>query len=150
MYDDLFAVLAGLFLFIGLISLVALVLYVVCYWKIFTKAGEEGWKVLIPFYNMYIMFKIAWETKWFFITLALAFVGGFLSGLGFAAFSLLFTLAASVIGIIFSVQLARAFGKSDGFAVGLIFLSFIFYPILAFGSAQYERGKVQQVENPTP
>ena len=143
MHYDLIAFLAGLLLLIGFISIVILVLFTICYWKIFTKAGEEGWKAIVPIYNVYTMYKIAWETKWFFITLALVFVGGFLSGLGFVTLSLPFTFAGGVIGIIFAVQLARAFGQSDGFAVGLILLSFIFYPILAFGSAEYKRGNAQ-------
>jgi hypothetical protein len=35
------------------------------------------------------------------------------------------------------VDLAKSFGKSGGYAVGLIFLSFIFIPMLGFGSAKY-------------
>ena len=42
-----------------------------------------------------------------------------------------------MFAIITMVKLAKAFGKSGGFAVGLIFLSIIFYCILAFGDAQY-------------
>ena len=42
-----------------------------------------------------------------------------------------------VIGIIVLLDLAKVFGKSSGFGVGLIFLAFIFIPILAFGDAQY-------------
>jgi hypothetical protein len=42
-----------------------------------------------------------------------------------------------VIGIIINLDLAKSFGKSVGFAIGLILLSFIFVPILGFGSAEY-------------
>jgi arginine exporter protein ArgO len=34
-------------------------------------------------------------------------------------------------------MLSKSFGKDEGFTIGLIVLSFIFYPILAFGSAKY-------------
>ncbi len=27
-------------------------------WKVFTKAGQQGWKCLIPFYNLYVIGKI--------------------------------------------------------------------------------------------
>ena len=36
------------------------------------------------------------------------------------------------------VALAKAFGKGTGFALGMVFLGFIFMPMLAFGDAQYE------------
>jgi hypothetical protein len=43
-----------------------------------------------------------------------------------------------VLAIMVTVELARRFGKGGGFAVGLIFLPFIFYPVLGFeDSAQY-------------
>ncbi len=95
-----------------------IVFSIVCMWKIFTKAGEAGWKTLIPFYNMYTEFKIAWGNGWLFLLMLIPVVN-------------------FVIAIIFEVKLAQAFGKGGGFAVGLIFLPIIFLPILAFGSAQY-------------
>ena len=98
--------------------LIVLVFSIVCMWKIFTKAGEAGWKTLIPFYNMYTEFKIAWGNGWLFLLMLIPVVN-------------------FVIAIIFEVKLAQAFGKGGGFAVGLIFLPIIFLPILAFGSAQY-------------
>jgi hypothetical protein len=98
--------------------LIVLVFSIVCMWKIFTKAGEAGWKTLIPFYNYFIEFKIAWGNGWLFLLLLVPFVN-------------------IVIAIIYDVKLAKAFGKGGGFAVGLIFLPIIFLPILAFGSAQY-------------
>lgn len=42
------------------------------------------------------------------------------------------------MNIIVSIRIANAFGKGAGFAVGLIFLPFIFFPILAFGDAEYQ------------
>ena len=52
-------------------------------------------------------------------------------------FLLLIPIANIVILIITMVKLAKAFGKSGGFAVGLIFLSIIFYCILAFDQSMY-------------
>ena len=43
-----------------------------------------------------------------------------------------------VIGIMIIFDLAKVFGKGTGFGFGLLFLSFIFIPILAFGDAQYQ------------
>lgn len=50
------------------LSTVITVLTIIAFWKIFQKAGEKGWKAIIPFYNQYTEFKIFWTTKWFWIT----------------------------------------------------------------------------------
>ncbi len=100
------------------LSLAIGVLAVIAMWKIFVKAGEPGWAAIIPFYNIYVLFKITWGSGWKFLLLLIPF-------------------ANIVILIITMVKLAKAFGKSGGFAVGLIFLSIIFYCILAFDQSQY-------------
>lgn len=129
--------------------LIVAVLPIVAMWKVYVKAGVPGWGVLVPIYNMYLLFKIAWKTKMYWIMLACMILPGFFSGLmvgmdGNEVLAVILPLlmmacviAAIVIGIINTVKLAKAFGKSGGFAVGLLFLSIIFCCILAFGKAQY-------------
>lgn len=107
----------GLIVFFFIFSFL-LVFMIICHWKIFTKAGQEGWKCLIPFYNIYVQLQIAKQpTIWllyFFIPFA---------------------------NIYFAVKhihgLSKAFGKDIAFTLGLIFLPFIFYAILAFGNTRY-------------
>jgi hypothetical protein len=48
-----------------LISLAISVFTIVCSWKIYAKAGENGWASLIPFYNEYINFKVAKKKELF-------------------------------------------------------------------------------------
>jgi hypothetical protein len=99
--------------------LAILVLVVVSMWKIFEKAGKPGWAAIIPIYNLIVVLQIAGKPVWWF-------------------FLYLIPLVNVVIAIMVTVAFARAFGKGGWFAVGLIFLGIIFYPILAFGSAQYQ------------
>ncbi len=94
------------------------VLLIICYWKLFEKASEPGWACLVPFYNMYVMFKIAFGNGWKFLLLLIPIVN-------------------VVFAIMLPFKLAKAFGKSSGFGAGLLFLSFIFYPMLAFSDAKY-------------
>ncbi len=101
-----------------ILSLALAVLAIVAMWKIFEKAGKPGWAAIIPFYNVYVLFEITWGNGWKFLFL-------------------LIPVAGFVFAIITMVKLAKAFGKSGGFAVGLIFLSIIFYCILAFDQSQY-------------
>lgn len=103
----------------SLISLAICVLLIVSFWKVFTKAGRPGWACLIPFYNLYVLIKVAGRPGWWFLLFLIPFVN-------------------FVIGIIISLDVAKNFGKSALFGVGLIFLGFIFYPILAFGDAKYQ------------
>lgn len=114
---------------VGLIGLVIAVLQIVAMWKIFVKAGEEGWKAIIPIYNSVVLFKIAGLSPW----LLLIYIGMCIPFINFLA-----SIAVIVISAILCGRLAKAFGKGTGFAVGLFFLSSIFYMILGFGSSTYQ------------
>ena len=99
----------------GVFSLVMLVfglVMIAALWKLFTKAGEPGWAAIVPIYNMIVLLKISSMPWWWVLLMCIA------------QFIIPFKLAAN-------------FGKGTGFAVGLLFLPFIFVPMLAFGSASY-------------
>lgn len=64
---------------IGLMTLVIAILVIVAMWKIFKKAGEPGWKAIIPIYNNYILFKIVWDTKFFWISLGLGLLSSIIT-----------------------------------------------------------------------
>jgi hypothetical protein len=87
-------------------------------WKIFAKAGKPGWASIVPIYNAIVLFEIVGRPAWWILLFLIPFVN-------------------FVIAIIVAVDLAKSFGKGGGFAVGLLLLGFIFYPILGFGSARY-------------
>ena len=102
-----------------LIILAIAIFLIVSYWKVFEKAGQPGWGVLIPIYNIYLLLEIAGRPGWWLILYLIPFVN-------------------FIIAIIVNIDIAKNFGKDTGFGLGLAFLGFIFYPILAFGSAQYQ------------
>ncbi len=138
MNNDLIAVLAGFGIFLFIFLLVVCILLIVSNWKIFSKAGKPGWASLIPFYNIYIMSDIAFENMNYFIAVMVSWVVSFLGGfLDISILSSLAGLASFVIYIIYCVKLSKAFGRSGGFAVGLVLLPLIFFPILGLGSAEY-------------
>lgn len=96
-----------------LLILAILILMIASLWKLFTKAGKPGWASIIPIYNVIVMLQIVNKPLWLII---LFFV----------------PIANWIIGILLCYWLALAFGKGIGYTVGLIFLPFIFYPLLAF------------------
>lgn len=87
-------------------------------WMMFTKAGKPGWAAVIPIYNIYTLFKIAGKSGWWLLLLLIPLVN----------LVVLFIVMSSV---------AEKFGKGFGFTLGMMFLPFIFYPILGFGSSTY-------------
>lgn len=102
-----------------IVWVVLAVLAIIAMWKIFTKAGEAGWKSLIPFYNNYLLFRIAGRNGWWFLGLFVPFLNIFVT-------------------IMLSIDLAKHFGKSTLFGVvGLWLFSIVGYFMLAFGSATY-------------
>jgi uncharacterized membrane protein YhaH (DUF805 family) len=103
----------------GLIGLVIVVIMIAALWKTFVKAGHPGWAAIVPFYNLYILTQIAGKPGWWVILMLIPYIG--------------------IIWSIWTYNLvAKNFGKSSGFTVGLVLLPFIFWPILGFGDAQYQ------------
>ena len=109
---------AGIFIVYIIIMLLIGAYTIICNWKVFTKAGREGWKAIIPLYNAYVLTEIAGYNGLLFLIC-------------------LIPAGALVWSIMVNLKLATAFGKDTGFAIGLILLNPIFMGILAFGSAQY-------------
>lgn len=103
-------------------------LSIIAMWRIFTKAGKPGWASIIPVYNCVVLFQIAGISPWFLLIL----IGALIPIVNIFA-----GIAMVVISILLDIKLAKAFGKGTGFAVGLIFLPFIFQLILAFGKSEY-------------
>ncbi len=100
------------------LSLAIVILIIAGFWKVFVKAGHPGWAAIIPFYNIYILLKIAGRPGWWLLLF-------------------LVPVVSLVIAIIVAIDVAKAFGKGTGFGIGLAFLGPIFYPILGFGDAAY-------------
>ncbi len=124
--------------YVGVILLL-LVVQIVAYWKIFEKAGERGWKAIIPVYSDYVLYKIAWETKPFWILMGAAVITSLLSRIPVvgAIISFIIGILAVIIEVNCYLKLSKAFGHGGWFAVGLLLLSPVFMLILAFDNSEY-------------
>ncbi len=98
-----------------------IILMIAAIWKVFSKAGQPGWASIIPIYNIYVLCKVAGRPGWWVLLMFIPLVN-------------------FIIIIILCIDLAKSFGKGAGFGIGLLLLPFIFYPVLGFGSAQYQGG----------
>ena len=104
-----------------------LVITVESQWKIYTKAGWEGWTSIVPVYNIIVLLDIVGKPAWWIVLLLIPFVN-----------------------IIFAIRvvnlLAKCFGKDEGFTLGLLVLPFIFYPMLGMSRAEYSGSSSRLME----
>ncbi len=89
-------------------------------WLVFKKAGEPGWAAIIPIYNFYVLLRIT-DNPWWYL-LVIIFV----------------PLIGQLLSLKVVYDLAQVFGKGILYTLGLIFLPFVFFPLLGFGDAQYQ------------
>ena len=105
---------AGMIAVIGIVSLLLSVFMIVCMWKIYVKAGYAGWKSLIPFYNVYVLFQMTWGSGIKFLLMFIPFVG-------------------LIIGIITYWKFVQVFGGGVPAFILMLFFPVVILPIMAFG-----------------
>ena len=105
---------------VGVLLYLAIIVFLIAAeWKVYTKAGKPGWACIVPIYNIIVLLEIVGKPWWWLLLMLVPFVN--------------IVIAIWVVNL-----LSKSFGKDVGFTLGLIFLGFIFYPILGFGSAEYK------------
>lgn len=115
-YNFFYGLFTGTSLFV---QLIVAALLIISLWIVYQKANKPGWAVIIPIYNLLVFLEIVKKPWWW-------------------LFLMMIPVVNIVIAILITHQLSLSFGKSAGFTIGLLFLPFIFYPILAFGDAKYQ------------
>jgi len=152
-FAAMMAVIMGSIVCFGAIFLVIMFVAIIIHWRIYEKAGQQGWAAVVPIYSTLILMDIIHRPRsWAWIILGLGLLTSILNALQPSTqgqnhqdpnmiISVL-QIVAGLTSLYFTVRtmrdLARAFGHGRGFTAGLIFLPFIFYPILAFGDSQYQ------------
>lgn len=107
-------ILTGVGVFFAVVALIV----IAGSWKMFTKANRSGWESIIPIYNMYVLLRIVGRPSWWLLLYFIPPVN-------------------VVVAVVNMNDLSKSFGKGAGFTLGLLFLPFIFTPILGFGKARY-------------
>ncbi len=115
-------------IFVLLFALAFSIFLLVCRWKIFVKAGKEGWKSIIPIYNIIILIEIVKKPTWWIFLLLIPIYNIYI----------MFTL---------NIRLSKSFGKNELFGILLTFFNFIFEPILAFSDAKYNSEAISDDQN---
>lgn len=94
-------------------------------WKVYKKAGEAGWAAIIPIYSTIVLLRIVGRPLWWILLMLIPFVN-------------------LIIFIVVYDDLAKSFGKGVGTTLLLLFLPFIAWPMLGFGSATYHKPAPRQ------
>ncbi len=141
--------------FVGIIMavlaflLVLIILMIVSLWKIFTKAGQPGWAAIIPFYGNYVLVQVARLPVYYFIIMV---VPSLLVIVNIKIPSPVDSFVGIITFIVYGFTMynvSKQFGKGIEYTLGMIFLPFIFYPMLAFGGAVYQQEQVSYDHEPS-
>lgn len=100
-----------------LVIFAVIILMIAAMWKVYERAGEPGWAVLVPIYNIYVLCKVARMSPWWMLTVIIPLVN-------------------IIFAFVSSFGVAKRFGKGAGYGLGLALLPFIFWPLLAWGDSQ--------------
>jgi len=132
------AIIALFYLVILFISLVVGTFTAIVNWILLKKAGESGWKCLIPVYGAYVFFDLAWSPGAFWRYM-LAYLGANISlavlqfGIVQAIIpTIIFAIWLIIIKLRYSLKLAQSFGYKKIFGLGLFFVPIVFNAIMAF------------------
>ena len=109
----------------GIFYLALLVLFLVGYWKVFTKIGLPGWMGIIPFVNVYMLFKARGNRDpivWLILSLI---------------------PCINIIALWFLANdTAELFDKELGWKIFLFLIPGLSHLVLGFGSAQVDPTKI--------
>ena len=110
------------------------------WYGILKKAGHKSpWKALVPVYNLFVVYGFVHDAVLLLCTLLSAFLALWL-GAQVVFVGWVFGAITLVLMLVFCNHMAQSFGKGGGFALGLLVLPFVFYPVLALDKSQF-RGR---------
>lgn len=124
--EQLLGVFKGMGAGMLIVWLAIMVFMIVSWWIVFKKADQPGWAILIPIFNFLVILRVAEKPWWWVFSVLLAIIP--------IAGPILFL----VVWILICNAISKNFGQGAGFTVGLVLLSFVFVPILAFGDYKWK------------
>lgn len=159
-----FEILAGIIVTVLSIGFIFYLLMLIAGWRILKKAGEPGWKILIPIYNVYMLWKIAGMKNWFWSVICCGIIVAILeafAGADYAKFygenavfdnrpmlviatlaACFFAIYTAVAQILYAYRTSKVFGHGLGYTIGLIILPSLFWLILGFGRSDYDKRRI--------
>ena len=123
--EQMLGVFKGMGAGVIIVYIAIMVFMIVSLWIVFKKAGQPGWAAIIPIFNFLVILRVAGKPWWWVFSILLMIIP--------IAGPILFL----VVWILICNRISKNFGQSTGFTVGLVLLSVVFIPILAFGDYKW-------------
>tara|TARA_B100000674_G_C37629453_1_gene818107 strand:- start:316 stop:762 length:447 start_codon:yes stop_codon:yes gene_type:complete len=111
-----------------ILYVILLVVLLIGIWRMFEKGGIPGILGLIPVVNLFFLSKLAGKPMWWGLLYFIPFVN-------------------VIIAILILIGISERFGRGIGTALGLVFLTPLFFCILGFGSAEYSASTEPRIES---
>ena len=128
--EGLMALFGGFIVIIGLLIIAVLVLEIYAKYRVFQKAGKNGWEAIVPFYNSWVLCEIVGVKWWFFLIMNATYIAGLI---GLSGISPILSVATIAGSFAVNYNLAIKFKKDPiSYGIGLTLLPVIFYSIFAF------------------
>ncbi len=143
-FATLLAASVGIIIVAAIIVIAWLIFYVIGLWKLFQKAGKNGWEAIIPYYNNWVLVEIAGLQWWWFL---IAIASSIISIMKLDSLSFLGTIASVLANINIAYNLSKKFGKSTGWIVLTVFFGFITIPLLGYSKNDVWNNDVKVTPN---
>lgn len=130
-----------MFIILGLIIImiffIFLVLYIIGRWKLYQKAGKNGWEAIIPFYNDWIYVEISGLNWWWFLLVMATTISSLYDSL--YSDDIFISLITSLISLfalfVCNYNISKKLHKDTAFAILMTIFPFILIPMIGLSDS---------------
>ena len=129
------SVVAGSMLLTAIVIIILIpivVLLVIGRWKMYKKAGKQGWEAIVPFYSDWVYVEISGLEWWWFFALVITNLGILNNPENGNNYVNLGTLIGLVGSFVCNYNISKKLHKDTGFAVLMTIFPFVLLPMIGF------------------
>lgn len=118
-----------LIIIVGIIALAVSVFMLICNYKMYKKAGKNGWEAIVPFYNTWVLVEIAGLNWWWFLIIIAPTI---IAILGIPVLSQLAGIATMLGNVAVWYNISKKLKQETGFLILLVLVPIVAIPMIAF------------------
>ena len=107
----------------AVIEIIVASLVIIGGWKMLAKANKPGWGIIIPFYNVYLLCKVAGRPGWWLILFFIPIVN-------------------IIVWLVVALNISENFGHGAGYGILLWLFPWLMFLVLGFGGDTYRNVRV--------
>ena len=132
MFHALFGVIAFWGIFFIIILIAILLLYTIGLWKVFQKAGRNGWEAIVPFYNTWVLVEISGLAWWYALIIIFSNIIG--STESRDSIGIVLSICSIIAKFFTFYNISKKLHKDTGFAILMTIFPFIMIPLVGFSN----------------